>query len=611
MPTESYTGKKQIIKKKFARFFQKALFILGVSLASGALYAAPMREDIVSLSDINLPVLGYTHLPYVNPDAPKGGSLTIGALGSFDSLNPFILRGTAPDTIYQIWQPLFKLSDIDSVTAYAELARSVTISANQIVFHLDPAAIFSDGMPVTASDVVWTYQTLITKGLPFYSAEYADVETAKVVDPHTVMFTLKPGAGPDTVFNLSTLYVLPKHFWDHRDFTAPLRDAPIGSGAYRVSSIDWGGSITYAHVANWWAATLPSDRGFNNFQTLKQDFLLGKTAERAAFRAGIVDFINESSPSAWAHEYDFSAVQKGTVRLLSVPETLPAGIKGLAFNARRAIFADLLVRHALSLAFDAVWTNKTFMGGDATPDTSYFSNSPLAASGTPSDAELALLEHYKLQISSEIVSAPAKLPITDGSGFIMANLKEALNLLAQAGWHVKNNHLVDADGRLMHFTILIDNPQDIGIILPYIHNLSLLGIDAALQMVDPASFAVKQHDFDFDMTSVNFPESDDPGSEQAGYWGCAAAKSLGSANIAGVCSPAIDAMIIAETQAANRDAKIIAIHALDRLLRGGWYIVPWFHNSTEHIAYWQSRVAKPDAPLQTGVDLSLWWVKSP
>jgi microcin C transport system substrate-binding protein len=567
------------------------------------------RTDLITMDAASQPPVGYASLPYANAYAPKGGSLTLAMLGDFDNLNPFILRGTAPDTVYQVWQPLFKLSDTDSVTEYAELARSVVVNGDRVIFTLDPRAKFSDGVPVRASDVVWTYHILLSDGLPFYAAEYSQVESVAAKDSETVVFTLKPGAGADTVFNLAGLYVLPEHFWKNKDFSAPLRELPVGSGAYQVTDVSWGSSVTYSHVKNWWAAQVPSDTGFNNFDTLTELYFREKSVLLQAFAAGQIDAWVENSPASWQALRNFDAVRDGQIKLELAPQNLPAGMNGFVMNTRRGIFSDARVRQALTLALDAQWTNRALYDGFYSREHSYFSNSPMASSGLPSQDELKLLAPYKNSIPESVFTRTFSLPATDASGYNLPQLKAALSLLEQAGWRVKNFKLVNTSGRQMRFEILLDDPQDERIAIPYAHNLGLLGIDATVRSIDASAYQQCLTNFDFDMIKMSFPVSDDPGSEQADYWGCAAAARPGSFNLAGACTQAIDAMIAAENAAQDAAAKQTAIHALDRLLLNGWYIIPLFSSDKERLAWWQNKVDRPDAPLQTGHNFALWWAK--
>jgi microcin C transport system substrate-binding protein len=561
-----------------------------------------------------LPPAGYTALPYANANAPKGGALRLSALGGFDSLNPFILRGTAPPSIYLLWQPLFKLSDTDSVTAYADLARSARVVGRTVTFVLDPRARFSDGTQVTAADVVWTFNTLVRQGQPFFAGYYAGVAGVAAADAETVVFTQKPdrgkpGAGRDVVLNLAGLYVLPEHFWAGRDFSTPLRVAPVGSGPYRVAGVSFGNEITYARVENWWAAALPTDRGFDNFDTISETFFQSDTVALQAFKAGQIDARVEPSATQWATAYNFPAAQDGRVALALVPQTLPAGIQGFAFNTRRPVFADPRVRQALTLAFDFQWMDRALFRGAYTREQSFFSNSKLASSGLPDADELRLLAPFRGQVPAALFTNPFALPVTDGSGYNLPQLQAAMKLLNAAGWRVRDFRLVDRTGRPMRFEILLSDPQFERVAIPYAADLKLLGIDATVRTIDPATYQRRLHDFDFDMIRQDVPETDFPGAEQADYWGCAAAALAGGDNFTGVCSPAIDAQIAAEIAAPDAAAKTAAVHALDRLLLNQWVIVPWWTTNTLRLAWWQNRVAKPDAPLQVGWDYELWWAK--
>jgi microcin C transport system substrate-binding protein len=536
------------------------------------LLAGAAPQTVISLSGAP-PLNG--KLPYANAQAPQGGMFTIPGEGSFDSLNPFILRGTAPDTILQLWQPLFKLSDTDSVTAYADLAQSVTVDGDIVTFALNPAARFSDGTPVTAADVVWTFRTLVTQGLPFFAADYADVTAAVALDATHVEFALSPDAGPDAVLNLAGLYVLPAHFWAGRDFAAPLRDIPPGSGAYRIASVAFGARITYEKVPGWWGAALPAEIGTDNFASVTQNFFASQAAERQALAAGALDARVEPSGLLWAR------ADRGAWRRLTAPLTLPAGMSGLAINARRPKLADPRVREALVLAFDFAWENKHLLQGTAERTTSEFANTGM--------------------------SAPFALPTTDGSGDNLPNLTRAMALLNAAGWHLVQGALTSAAGRPMHLTILLTDPADTRFVLPYIANLQQLGIAADIVAPDPTTAATRQAAGLYDLTNADYPITAWPGAEQASYFGCAAALTPGSPNLSHICDAAIEHAIATEISAPDRAAKRAAIMTLDQLLLNGWYTVPWWHEPVQHIEYWPDRVAHPAAPLQAGHDFSLWW----
>jgi microcin C transport system substrate-binding protein len=593
---------------KVFRFFFSKKHALVPAVFFSFLSLAHARTDLMTLSTVPQPPVGFTSLPYVNAAAPKGGSITLSAVGDFDNLNPFILRGTAPDSIYRVWQTLFKQSDTDSVTSYADLAQSVDISADglKVKFHLDPRARFSDGTKVTAGDVVWTFNTLITQGQPFFAGYYAGVASVAAADDETVVFKLHPGAGRDLPSNLGGLYVLPEHFWKGRNFADPLLAPPVGSGPYQVSNVSFGNSVTYTHVKNWWASNLPADQGFYNFDTYKEEFFQSDEVALQAFKAGQIDARIEPSAKQWATAYNFPAIRNGEVRRALPPESLPAGIDGFAMNTRRPQFSDPRVRQALTLAFDFQWMNRVLFYNSYVRYNSYFTNSFLASSGLPSATEIKLLAPYKNQIPAAIYTTPFALPVTDGSGYNLPQLEQAMKLLNAAGWTVKHFKLVNAQGQQMSIEILLYDQLFERIAISYAADLKLLGISAAVRTIDTATYERRLQNFDFDMVFTSYPESDFPGTEQSDYWGCASANTPGSNNLMGVCEPAIDAMVNAQNTAPDNASKTTAIHALDRLLLNGWYLVPGWTSTHVRVAYW-NRLAMQSAPVQQGVDFDLWW----
>jgi len=566
---------------------------------------------VLTLSSAPQPPAGFTHLPYANPFAPKTGSFTIATVGDFDNLNPFILRGTAPASIFRIWQPLFKPSDTDSVTAYADLAQSAEVSADglTVTFHLNPRARFSDGTPVTASDVVWTYNTLAGEGAPIYADLYGGVAAAAAPDALTAIFTLRPGAGRAEILNLAEMYVLPAHFWKSRAFDEPLREIPVGSGPYQVASVSYGDTITYARVKNWWAAGNPADVGFYNFDAFTEEFFHSDAVALQAFLARQVDARIESSAPVWASGYHVADAERRNLAMVEAPLSLPAGIHGFVMNTHRPVFADARVRQAMVLAFDFEWINRVMYAGAQRRETSFFTDSPMASSGLPSPAERQQLQPFRGQTPDAVFTKPFALPVTDGSGDNLPELRQAYALLLEAGWRLRNWRLVNAQGAPLTFEILLPDPHDEAIAFPYAADLKDLGVDAEIRTIDPSSYQRRLENYDFDMTVENVPATDYPDTEQADYWGCAAARRPGGYNYAGVCSPPADAMIAAEINARNLADKTTAVHALDRLLLNGWYFVPWGVAAAENVAYWRDKVAMQPAPLQIGVDYDLWWAR--
>ena len=525
--------------------------------------AAPARDDVMTLSTAPLPPPGYTAVPYANPYAPKGGAITVSTVGDFDQLNPFILRGTPPPSIYRVWQPLFKASDTDSVTAYAELARAVNVAGDKVTFFLDPRARFSDGTRVTSADVVWTFNTLITQGLPFFAGYYAGVASVAAPDDGTVVFTMKPGAGRDLPSNLAGMYILPAHFWKGRNFVDPLRVPPVGSGPYQVSAVSFGNAITYTRVKNWWAGTLPADKGFYNFDTYTEQFFQTDAVALQAFKAGQIDARVETSAKQWATAYGFPAARDGRVKLALVPETLPAGIYGLAMNTRRATLADPRVRQALTLAFDFEWMNRVLFHGAYTREHSFFSNSILASAGLPSAAELQLLAPFRGHVPDAVFTTPLCAasdrrlrlqPAATGSGDEAAQRRRLAGEELQAG---EPRRAADELGDFAGPAAVRAHRH------PYAADLKLLGIDATVRTIDVATYQRRMQNFDYDMTQTILPESDFPGTEQSDYWSCAAAAAPGANKPDRRVRTAIDAMVAAQMAAPNAASKAAAIRALD------------------------------------------------
>jgi microcin C transport system substrate-binding protein len=580
----------------------------GEAPAAAGAAAAPIRTyGLALVGEPKMPP-GFTHFPYANPDAPKGGEVVLAALGSFDSFNPFVLRGTA-GPVASVWDTLTISSSDEPDTGYAHLAQVIEVAADHsyVAFELWPNARFHDDTPVTAEDVVWTFDILRDKGRPYYRQYYADVSGAVAETPQRVVFHFKTAGNRELPQILGQLAVLPKHWWQGRDFTAPLTDPPLGSGPYKVGRVEFGRTLVMERVPDYWGRDLPTSKGFNNFGSIRTEYFRDATVALQAFKAGQVDFRRESISKIWASEYDFPAVQKGLVIKHAFPERMPAGMQGFVMNTRRKVFADRRVRKAMTEAFDFEWENKNLFFGLYTRTDSYFAASDFASSGLPSPGELALLEPFRPELPPEIFTTPFTLPVTDGSGNNREGMKRGLKLLKEAGWTVKDLKLVDDSGNQMSFEILLDEPSYERITLPYVQWLQRLGIEVRVRTVDPAQYQHLTDDFDFDMTMTVFGESDSPGNEQADYWGCAAAKEQGSNNLAGVCDPAVEALISRIISAKTRPELITATRALDRVLLSGWYVVPHWHLQSIWVAWWD-RFGFLDVPIRAGMDFNAWWI---
>lgn len=576
-------------------------------LASSAARAEP-TYGLSLTGPLQLPA-GFTHFPHANPDAPKGGGAVLAAIGSFDSLNPFVVRGSPAVGTGRMFDTLMVSNPDEAEAAYAEIAQSVDIADDHrsVTFKLRPQARFSDGTPILASDVVWTFDTLRSQGRPLYRSYWADVADAQAVDAHTVTFHFKTADNRELPQILGEVPVLPEHWWKGRDFSAPLTEPPVGSGPYTVDKVSFGQSITYRRVADWWAADLPTQKGRNNLDTLRYDYYRDPTVAFEAFKAGQVDYRQENSAKNWSTAYDFPAVANGLVKKEALPDKLPQGMQAFAMNTRRAIFKDPRVRQAMNEVFDFQWMNKTLFYGLYTRTESYFSNSEFASSGVPQGAELALLAPFRDQLPPDLFTQPFRLPVTDGSGNNRDGLLHALKLLDAAGWTVRDRKLVNASGQQFSFEILLDEPAFERVGLPYTQWLGRLGIDAHIRTIDAAQFQKRMDDLDFDMAVAAARESDSPGNEQVDFWSCQSAGLPGTANVAGVCNPVVDAMVNAVVAAKDRDALLPAVHALDRVLLWNWYMVPQWHLEQVWLAYW-NRFGHPPAPVRTGVDFSTWWV---
>jgi microcin C transport system substrate-binding protein len=600
------------------------LLLCAFSAAAGA-QDAPKRIGFTVLGEPSLPA-DFRNFPYVSLNAPKGGSVALFDIGTFDSFNPFILRGTAEahgvapwvvlpggsgsgSTVGHVWETLLTSSADEMDTGYCHLCETIEVPDDKswVAFNLRPEAKFSDGAPITAEDVAWTFHTLMEQGRPSMRMQFADVKDVTVEGPRRVRFTFKTTKNRELPLVVGGLPVLPKHYFDGRDFTKPLTDAPVGSGPYRVTAFELGRSVTYTRDPNWWAVDMPTGRGTNNFDTVRIEYFRDATVAMEAFKAGKVDIRSENIAKNWATAYDFPAVTDGLVIKRRYPHHLPTGIQGFAMNTRRPMFADPRVRQAVGLAFDFEWTNKNLFYSAYTRTDSYFSNTDLAATGRPSPQELKLLLPFEDNLPQGLLTEPFNLPTTDGSGNNREQLTEALRLLRSAGWQVKDRKLVDANGKPATFTILNPDPSYERVALPYVQNLRKLGFDVQVRTVDPAQYQHLMDNFDFDMTMWIYPGNDVPGSELRDYWSCAGSKSQGSLNVPGICNPAIDAMIGKVIDAQDRDSLRVAAHALDRLLLWNWYMVPNWHSQDFNVAFWD-RFGDPGIPIREGVNFDSWWV---
>lgn len=553
----------------------------------------------------------YRHFDYVEPDAPKGGTLRQAGFGSFDSLNPFINKGVAADEIGLVYDTLTRHGLDEPFSEYGLLAEKIERAPDNswVRFHLRPEARFHDGHPVTAEDVVFSFETLMKDGAPMYRAYYADVSQAVAEDERRVRFEFKHAGNRELPLILGQLAVLPKHWWASRDFTKSGLEPPLGSGPYRIADVQAGRSIRYERVRDWWGKDLPANRGFYNFDAVQVDYYRDNTVALEALKAGQFDYWLETSAKNWATAYDVPAVKNGQLVKEEIANNNPTGMQGFIFNIRRPLFQDRRVREALALLFDFEWTNRQLFNGAYTRTRSYFDNSELASRGLPDEAELKILEPLRAQIPPEVFNNEFRPPVSDGSGIIRDQQRRAYQLLQEAGWRVEGDRMLDAGGQPVRIEFLLAQADFERILLPYKRNLADLGINLEIRRVDVSQYINRLRSRDFDMMVGGFSQSNSPGNEQREYWHSVSADNPGSRNFIGLKDPAIDRLVDGLVQADTRDRLISHTRALDRVLLWGHYVVPNWHIKTWRVAYW-NRLAHPKVTPRYDIGLYTWWSKA-
>jgi microcin C transport system substrate-binding protein len=572
---------------------------------------APPRHALVQFGT---PKYGpdFTHFDYVNPDAPKGGRLRQLATGTFDTLNPFILKGTPARGIGLVFETLLTGSqdEVDSSAEYGLIAESIEVpdDFSWVIFNLRQNGRWHDGKPITADDVVFSFETLTTKGHPFYRQYYANVAAAEKLDDYRVKFTFSGPTNRELPNIVGQLSVLPKHYYESIEFTETSLEAPIGSGPYRVSAFEPGRSIEYERVPDYWGAELPVSVGRYNFGSVRYDYYRDATVAREAFKSYEFDTYPEFSASAWATGYDFPAARNSLVIKEEIPDLTSPGMQAFIFNTRREIFVDRDVRHAVGLAFDFEWSNKALFFGQYKRTSSFFENMELAARGVPEGAELDYLTPHKDSLPEELFTRPFSVEKTDGSGNPRRELRTASRLLKSAGWQVRDGTLTHTTtGRVMKFEILLIQPSLEKIVLPFIGNLKKLGIEASVRTVDTAQYQSRTDTFEFDMVVDTFRQSFSPGNEQRDFWGSDAADRNGGRNLIGIKNPVVDALIEQIISAPDRPSLIAATRALDRVLLWEHYVIPQYYAPIDRLAYWD-KFGQPETKPKFGVDLFSWWI---
>ena len=531
---------------------------------------------------------GFTHFPYANPEAPKGGRLVLAKRGSFDSLNPLIVKGVSAEGIREyVYESLMARGFDEPFSLYGLVAETVETPEDRsfVEFALNPAAKFSDGKPITVDDVIFSFELLRDHGRPNHRSYYQKVSKAEKTGERKVKFTFDNSGDREMPLIMGLMPVLPRHLIDPATFEKTSFVPPVGSGPYLVSEVKPGQSITLKRDPNYWAAKLPVTRGQFNFDEIRYDYYRDSGSLFEAFKAGAIDARLEDDPTRWTEGYNIPAVRDGRIVKEEFPVATPAGMSAFVFNTRRPFFADKRVREALIKLFDFEWINRNLYHGQYARTESYFARSDLSSHGRPADErERALLAPYAGEVKPAIMDGTFSFPVSDGSGENREGRKEALKLLEQAGYRLEGGKLRDKEGKPVSFEILAATRAEERLLLTYARALKQVGIDAHIRQVDSAQYQRRKLVYDFDMMQYDWPVSLSPGNEQFFRWGSDAAVTEGTYNFAGVKSAGVDAMIKALLEAKDKEGFVSAVRALDRLLLSGDYVVPLSRLTLEDVA---------------------------
>ncbi|WP_455893783.1 extracellular solute-binding protein [Pseudomonas palmensis] len=603
----------------------RPLLLLSFSLALSFPAGATISEShgYAQFGTLKYPAK-FTHFDWVNPQAPKGGTLRAMAFGTFDTLNPYTFKGSSPVTTPNFLQyGVNELNETlmvgtgqrdpsgdEATSSYGLIARSVEYSEDRswVVFNLRPEARFHDGRPITAADVAFSYRTLLKEGHPLYRTNLQEVQRVDILNPKRIRFVFKRAGNPLLILRLGEMPVLPQHYWKGRDFKATTFEPPLGSGPYRITQVQPGRSLVFERVKDYWGKDLAVNRGKYNFDRVEFEFYRDSDVAFEAFKAGEFDVYIEHQAKNWATGYNFPAVRRGQVIQAQIAHQIPTQTQGLFMNSRRAAFSDDRVRQALGLMLDFEWTNRTLFSSAYKRASSYYPNSEFSATGLPVGKEWLLLAPYRDQLPAALFTQPYSVGKTNGRGIDRDTLRQALNLLGQAGWKLSGQRLLNSNGQPLKLEILLVNPNLERILQPYVENLASIGIDARLRTVDRAQYKQRLDQFDFDMILMTLNQTLSPGLEQWLYFHSSQAATKGSKNYAGVKSPVVDHLLESLLNAQSRDDQVAAARALDRVLLWQHYMVPNWYLDYHRLAY-RNRFAFVATPPYT-LGLNSWWLKT-
>lgn len=596
---------------KYAVFL--AAFFLGLPAALAQDNVTPVHA--LAMHGTPKYAADFKHFDYVNADAPKGGEFRQFTIGTFDSLNPFIVKGIPAAGIGMIYMTLLESSADEAFTEYASLAQSVEMPEDRawVIFNLYPDAKWHDGAAITADDVVWTFNTLIAEGSPFYKAYYSDVETVEALSPTRVKFKFTATGNRELPLILGQINILPKHYWtaEGRKFSETTLTPPPGSGPYKIGTVKPGEMIDYVRVTDWWAKDHPINKGRYNFDKIVYEYYRDANVALEAFLGGRYDFRQENTAKLWATAYESPAVKDGRIKKETITHELPQGGQGFIYNIRKPVFKDVAVRKALAYAFDFEWSNKQYAHDSYKRTHSYFSNSDMAASALPDAAELKWLEPFRDQLPPDVFTSVYAPPKTDGSGNNRDNLRLAAKMLDDAGYMLGKDgiRVHKTTGQRLEFEFIDNNPAFERWIMPFVQNLQKIGVKANYRSIDEAQYQNRMNNFDYDMTVMVIPQSSSPGNEQREFWGSDRADIPGSRNYIGIKDPVVDKLIANIITAQTREDLVTATRALDRVLLQGYYMIPNWHMAAWRIAYWD-KFGKPDKMPEFGLPVAeTWWAK--
>ena len=576
--------------------------------------AAKAEEDITTtsaLAEFGEPLFkdGFEHWPYANPDAPKGGKIVLGDFGSFDSFNAIILKGEFPGSIGLIYNSLMTGSANEIMSAYAQIAETAEFPADKswIIFNLRPEARWSDGVPITAHDFCYGLNAVKEHGRPLLQSFYNDVTSCEAIDDHRIKYTVATRDSMKPLMTAAGFSPSPRHFWEEQGIDKTTLNPPPSSGAYEIAAVDPGRSITYRRVEDYWGKDLPFAKGMNNFDEIRYEYYKDETVMFEAFKAGEIDFRGEASAKRWETEYDFDAIDSGDVVKEVFKDETPTGLGAYFFNLKRPKFQDVRVREAINYLYDFEAIQKALLYGKYQRTLSYFPNSEYGASGKPSAEEIAVLKPFEADLPPEVLTEEFKLPVSDGSGRNRANLRKALALFKDAGYELQNNALVK-DGQQLEFEIVTGSPETERLAAPFIKNLRQAGIDASIQVVDPAQWRSRTEQGEFDLYAARNNFFPPPGTELRVYFGTDVEGDEGRGNKRGYTNPVVDNLIDQIVAAEDLETLQATTRALDRVLLWEHTVVPLYYDDETWVAFWNKFGRPEQQPKYATGFPSTWWI---